>query len=252
MTDIMYAVGDIHGDLEQLHRIMAWIDADMERSDLSDQKVIFIGDLVDRRPASREVIDYLLDGIEAGKNWIVLKGNHDRLMTNFLKDPLIEDAHLKPGYSWLHHRIGGVETLASYGVEAEEGYDLFDLHRRAISAIPPHHVKFLSELPTSHDTPDYFFAHAGINPDVPLAEQTEDDLVWIRKPFFAHHEPFEKFVIHGHTVIDAVTRYPNRLNIDTGAAWGDTLSAIVCADGEIWQLSETGRLPIQTADHLTE
>ena len=70
---------------------------------------------------------------------------------------------------------------------------------------------------------------------------TEDDLIWIRQAFHDYMEPFEALIIHGHTVIDAVTHYGNRINIDTGAAYGHDLSAIVIEGGQVWILDPEGR-----------
>jgi serine/threonine protein phosphatase 1 len=99
-------------------------------------------------------------------------------------------------------------------------------------------------LPNFHDTPRAFFAHAGINPEFPLDAQTEDDLTWIRAPFHEAAQMFEKLIIHGHTPVDVVTHYGNRLNIDTGAAYGRVLSAVVLDDTGIWQLDPEGRTEI--------
>ena len=86
MGEILYAIGDIHGDFDQLQTILARIDADCAECRITEQTTIFIGDLVDRREDSRRVIDCLMDGIEAGRPWIVLKGNHDRMFSLFFDD----------------------------------------------------------------------------------------------------------------------------------------------------------------------
>jgi serine/threonine protein phosphatase 1 len=247
MTHLTYAVGDIHGDLEQLRRVHTLIIADFEKSNATSYKVIHIGDLIDRGPKSKGTIDYLMHGIAKGFPWEVIKGNHDRLMQWFLDDPHRHDPHLKPDYSWLHHRIGGIETLASYGVIVPENYHecLDDILIMAKKAIPESHVKFIQELPLFYETNDIFFVHAGINLDRPLNNQTEDDMVWIRENWLDNPKKAAKLILHGHTIVKEITHYGNRVNIDTGAAWGDKLSAVVTIGADIWEVTQHGRIEIK-------
>jgi serine/threonine protein phosphatase 1 len=247
----IYAISDIHGDLVKLQEIEARVVADAAKHNITDYTVIYIGDLVDRREDSKGVIAHLVAGIVAGKPWIVLKGNHDRMMQWFLEDPDRPDDHLKPGYSWLYHRIGGRETLASYGVTYPDDMDLHEVQKMALAAIPPEHIDFISNLPTYVETDKYIFVHAGIRPNVPMDQQTEDDLVWIRGPFFEYTESFGKLVIHGHTVIDQVTDYGNRINIDTGAAWGGPISVVFVDDNGVLEINADGeRVAITKAEDV--
>lgn len=236
----IYAISDIHGDLKQLREVQARIAADAEKNNVGEYTIIHIGDLVDRREDSKGVIEHLMNGIAEGKPWVVLKGNHDRMMYWWLEDPDRRDEHLKPGYDWVYHRIGGRETLESYGVTYPEEFDPKEVQQMALAAIPAEHIEFLRNLPTYVETENHIFVHAGIRPNVPMEEQTEDDLVWIRGPFFEHTESFGKVVIHGHTVIDAVTDYGNRINIDTGAAWGGPISAVFVDGTEVLELKPDG------------
>lgn len=239
MSKRMYAVGDIHGDLEKLKAIHARIEKDRQGD--MDAPVIHIGDLVDRREDSRGVINFLMQGQQAGQPWVVLKGNHDRLFYWFLEDPLRKDPNLRPDYTWLHPRIGGMETLASYGIDVVTERPLEELHAEAVATVPAEHHAYLSNLLTSYVCNGILFAHAGIRPGVALADQTEDDLIWIRKGWLEVTEPHEMLVIHGHTHIPEVTDYGNRINIDTGAAWGDKMSVIVIEGDHVWVLEEDGR-----------
>lgn len=244
----LYAIGDIHGDMEQLEMIHARVAADLAAHPVGDHKIIQIGDLVDRRFQSKQVINYLIEGHEAGKPWITLKGNHDRMMTLFI-DHKAQDPILRTDLTWLHPRLGGLTTLESYGITGLSHEQEDEILAEAIAKVPATHRDFLRTLPTHFDTPDAFFAHAGVNPERSLADQTEDDLIWVRAPFHDHPEPYEKLIIHGHTPVDVVTRYANnRLNIDTGAAYGKLLSAIVLDDTGIWQLNEEGRGEIPLVD----
>jgi serine/threonine protein phosphatase 1 len=240
-----YAIGDIHGHLDKLQAIHALIKSDQNACGDTSAPVVHIGDLVDRGPDSKGVIQYLIDGQALGENWVVLKGNHDRMMELFLRDYPQIDTQLRHEYSWLHPRIGGIETLASYGVEVTEAARTFVLHATARAHIGASHREFLTQSPTSFHHGEIFFAHAGIRPDVALEDQTEDDLCWIRQEFYKSDADHGPLIVHGHTPIDQVTHYGNRLNIDTGAAYGKKLSAVVFEGREVYELTTTGRQKLQ-------
>lgn len=244
MTQPIYAIGDIHGDLEQMLKIHRRIRQDARTVGNDTPAIVHIGDLVDRREHSKQVIEFLIRGQTRGEPWVALKGNHDRLFQWFLEDPKRKDPNLPPGCTWLHSRMGGQTTLASYGITVPQDYDLLTLHQQVMQIVPKSHCRFLASLPASFATDRYIFAHAGLRPNVPLKDQTEDDLIWIKKEFHTHRQPFEKLVIHGHTPVEVVTHYGNRINIDTGAARGRNLSAIVLDGDDIWQLEDHGRVPI--------
>lgn len=244
MVSRIYAVGDIHGHLTRLQDIHQRIARDQALHGDQGAPVIHVGDLVDRGPDSKGVIDHLIVGIARGENWTVLKGNHDRLLQKFVEDANWRDPVLRPDYTWLHPRMGGWETLNSYGVEGPGDLRLPHLQALVRRNLPPAHHRFLADLPLYHQIDEVLFVHAGIRPGIPLAEQTEDDLIWIRQPFHDYMEPYGPLIIHGHTVIDAVTHYGNRINIDTGAAYGHDLSAILIEDGQVWVLEPEGRRPL--------
>lgn len=237
----LYAIGDIHGDMDQLEMIHARVADDLAANPAASHQIIHIGDLVDRRFQSKQVIDYLIDGHNSGEPWITLKGNHDRMMTLFI-DHKEQDPILRKDLTWLHPRLGGLTTLESYGITGLDHEQEDEILAETIAKVPARHRDFLRNLPTHLNTPRAFFAHAGVNPEKSLATQSEDDLIWVRAPFHDHSEPYEKLIVHGHTPVDAVTRYTNnRINIDTGAAYGGPLSAIVLDDKGIWQLNADGR-----------
>lgn len=239
-----YAIGDIHGHLELLKPLHALIAKDMEQH--GKGRIIHMGDLIDRGPDSKGTIDYLMEGMARGEDWEVLKGNHDRLMTMFMNDPLEHDPGLKPGYGWLHHRIGGVESLESYGVMDAGNREVADVHAEAAQKIPQSHLDFIDARPNYLEECGVIFAHAGIRPGVPMAEQTEHDLLWIRVGWLDYEGDLPKLVIHGHTAIDTPTHYGHRVNIDSSAAYGGPLSAIVVEDdGRIYHLTESGRVLLE-------
>ncbi|MEO0487310.1 MAG: metallophosphoesterase family protein [Pseudomonadota bacterium] len=233
----LYAIGDVHGHLDKLDRALRLIETDGG----AEAEVVFVGDYVDRGPDSRGVIQRLIDGLEAGRNWTCLKGNHDRMMEWFLEPVPRHDPHLPIGYYWLHERLGGTDTLASYGIEIAPRTRLIDLAHQARPRIPDAHVAFLRGLKITHDVGAVFFAHAGIRPDVALLDQTEDDLIWIRDQFHAHTAPHPKLVIHGHTPIDTPTHYGNRVNIDGGAAYGGALVPVAIEGRRVFALTDDGR-----------
>jgi serine/threonine protein phosphatase 1 len=239
-----YAIGDIHGQLERLAEAHDLIARD--RAAVGDKvaEVVHVGDLVDRGPDSRGVIDFLIAGAARGAPWVTLKGNHDRMFEGFLGDPDHYDPGLRAGLHWIDPRLGGDETLRSYGVDGARERMLFDLHDDAVRAVPESHRAFLAALPLMHRAGDVLFVHAGIRPGVPLDAQTEDDLLWIRREFLDDPRDHGALIVHGHTPVDAVTHYGNRLNIDTGAGYGRALSTVVIEDARVSLLTQKGRVEI--------
>lgn len=235
----LYAIGDIHGHLGLLKAAHDLIADDMARHGTG--RVIHVGDLVDRGPDSRGVIDHLMQGQARGEDWVVLKGNHDRMFTRFLNDPDEPEPGLRSEFSWLHPRLGGAATLASYGVAKAADRPVPKVHADALAAVPQTHRDYLATLPTLHQAGEAVFVHAGLRPGVPLDLQTETDLVWIRDAFLIEVESFGPLVVHGHTAIDHATHYGNRINLDSGAAYGGPLSAVVIEGREAALLTPQGR-----------
>ena len=240
-----YAIGDIHGQLDKLKRAHVLIDADRAEVEDDTAPLVHIGDLPDRGPDTRGVIDFLMTGQAAGEPWVVLKGNHDRMMAWFLETPPRRDHCLRPELEWPHPRLGGLETLASYGVDISAGRSFDELHRNAVAQVPGAHREYLAALPTSFRFGELFFCHAGIRPGIALEAQQEDDLLWIRQEFYASDADHGALIIHGHTPLDRVTHYGNRVNIDTGAGYGHDISPIVIEGREVFLLTDQGRVPVR-------
>jgi len=237
-----YAIGDIHGHLDLLKAAHALIAADRAAIGDAEAPVVHVGDLVDRGPDSRGVIEFLMQGQQVGAPWVVLKGNHDRLFTLFMTDPADRDPGLRSELAWLHPRIGGGPTLASYGLHAPADRPLGQVHAEALEAVPAAHVDYLRNLPTWHLRDDVLFVHAGVRPGIDLREQTEDDLLWIRHEFLDDTRDHGALVVHGHTALEAATHYGNRLNLDSSAAYGGPLTAVVIEGREVWHLTDAGRV----------
>ncbi len=240
MTEPLYAIGDIHGQLAELSRVLELIEADGGR----DARIVFLGDYTDRGPDSRGVLDALIGGRDAGRNWTFIKGNHDRMFEWFMQPYPLQDAYLPIELVWLHPRLGGDTTLASYGIEFTPRDRQLDVHAQARATVPPAHFDFLKSLVLSHETEDLFFAHAGIRPGIPLARQNEEDLLWIRRDFHDHHRPHPKLIVHGHTPRDEAKNYGNRVNLDSGAGYGRPLTAAVFEGTDCWVLTKRGRAPL--------
>ena len=238
---MIYAIGDVHGQFEMLQDVHASIEADAAREKIQDYHIVHVGDLTDRGPRSAEVVEYLASAIAKGAPYTVLKGNHDRMFTTFMDDPHGRDPILRREYTWLSGVLGGVETRTSYGVDVQAAADVDAIHREALLKVPDEHLAFLKGLPSSYQTEHFFMVHAGIRPGVPLDDQVEDDLIWIRAEFLQSLKQHPKVVIHGHTPEDEVVHYGNRIGIDTGAAYGGPLSVVVCDGPNVWQLTADGR-----------
>ena len=247
----VYAIGDIHGYLGELQRAHRLIAEDRARVSDATAPVVHVGDLCDRGPDTKGVIDFLLAGIARGEPWVALKGNHDRLMAWFLEDPPRHDPYMLVGWDWFHEGSGGRETLASYGVEIGERERFYLLANRFREAVPEAHRRFVQGLPAYHETPEHIFVHAGIRPGIPLAEQDETDLVWIRHEFHDDPRDHGKLVVHGHTPVKAITHYGNRVNLDTGAGYGKRAGVVVIEGRDVWELADGGRVAVVPAASLS-
>ncbi len=240
MTSAIYAIGDIHGQLEMLENALHLIEQDGGR----DARIVFLGDYVDRGPDCRGVLDLLVAGQKAGRNWVFLLGHHDRMFARFMHDGSTAEAKLRIGEHWLHARLGGTETLASYGVTYTEEERVYKILDRARAAVPSDHVDFLNRLVTYHHQDEVLFVHAGIRPGVSLADQTEEDLIWIRGEFLDDPRPHPWLVVHGHTPAEQAEHRGNRINLDGGAGMGRPLVPAVFEGRDCWLLTNDGRVPL--------
>jgi serine/threonine protein phosphatase 1 len=214
----IYAVGDVHGCLAQLDRLLDLIRVD-NATFSGNTRFVFLGDLVDRGPDSAGVIDRVMNLSRGQKRCDTLMGNHEEAMLASF------DGTADPR-GWLSY--GGSQTLESYGIaRAEQFASGFDLARRMVEAIPSDHLTFLRGLPDHLVIGDYLFVHAGIRPGVPIELQEAADLRWIRGGFLESEVDHQCIVVHGHTISPEPEQRANRIGIDTGCYQGGPLTALV-------------------------
>ena len=237
----IYAIGDIHGHYDKLLAAHERVAADMAREGTGSATMVHLGDLVDRGPASRDVVDYLAAGVAEGRNWVVLKGNHDQMFARAATAGEPRDPRLRHGIDYFSDVVGGTETALSYGVARGRMETAETLGRRLMQAVPEAHKDFLSGLRLTYLEGACLFVHAGIRPGVALEDQAEADLVWIRDDFLWHLSDHPWLVVHGHTPVDEVSHYGNRVNLDTGAGYGDALSAVAIEGRDVFLLTDEGR-----------
>lgn len=221
----VYAIGDVHGHLELLTVMHARIAEEIARDKPAEWRIVHLGDLVDRGPDSRGVIEYLMAATARDSRNIVLTGNHDVGFLDFLAFP---------DPNGLFARNGGPETACSYGVALRMGdpMSLRDSHAELVRAVPDSHQRFLRALPCSASFGDFFFCHAGIRPGIALDRQDPRDLIWIRNEFLNYPGLHPKVVVHGHTPQAEPEVMANRVNVDTGVYYSGALTALVIDGAE--------------------
>jgi serine/threonine protein phosphatase 1 len=216
----IYAVGDIHGRLDLLQKLLLRTYADIASRPILRPIYLFLGDYIDRGPSSRETIDRLIEHGEVHES-VFLSGNHELIALKCLRDRMLFE-------QWL--RLGGMETLVSYGIAVDIraiGKQTVQLQSAFHGALPQTHFRFFRDLQSSFTCGDFFFAHAGVRPTIALERQTESDLLSIRDEFLSSIEDFGKIIVHGHTPVDEIDIKSNRINIDTGAFATGLLTCLV-------------------------
>jgi serine/threonine protein phosphatase 1 len=224
MPPMTYAIGDIHGRLDLLDQLLASIEADAERRGVA-AKIVFTGDYMDRGIDSCGVVERLRAGPRRpGDSFVPLRGNHDDLFAR-----AATHGRDVPDWAWqlFWH------TIKSYGLDRDRGW-------RGDARLE-RHATFLAGLPLTHDDGRYLFVHAGIRPGVPMADQTEWDLLWIRDEFLHHDGLLPRRVVHGHTIMgDRPVLRPHRVSIDTGAYRSGILTAAVLDGPDVTFLQAVG------------
>lgn len=225
-----YAVGDIHGRLDLLDQLLAAIEQDSERRQPRKTLLIFLGDLIDRGPDSKGVVERLRTYRHDRLRPYFLAGNHEEVLLRLLAG---ERGILD---SWL--KYGGAQCLQSYGCDPATlaGHSERTALAMVKDAIPSEHARFIGGMADTLTLGDYLFVHAGIRPDVDLSLQSQADLRWIRSPFLDHQEDHGFVVVHGHTISNGIDERPNRIGIDTGAYRTGILTALGLEGKERWAI----------------
>lgn len=230
----VYAIGDVNGRFDLFRRLMHLIARDQARLPPVPTAIVLLGNIIDRGPDSARMVRGCMALSAASDRFIVLKGNHEDMMVEALRGNPAVYAH------WL--RAGGTATLASWDVDATvaDGAASAGNIRIAAEAVGDDTLRWLAQLPLTHDHGRYLFAHAGIRPGVPLRKQDPEDLLWIADEFLDSTVDHGVTVVHGHNVAESgpVIR-SNRIGIDTGAYRTDRLTALGIEDDRTWTLHTT-------------
>ena len=222
----IYVIGDIHGRADLLDQLHELIVADAAANPELNHLAVYLGDYVDRGFESRQVIDGLLANPLKGFETVYLKGNHEHVLLEFLKDSDI-------GFNWFS--IGGQSTVYSYGAThrpMNSNRDFDSIQPLFRSSLPSDHEEFFRALKPYHIEGDYLFVHAGIRPGVALADQEDVDLLSIRGEFLESNADHGKIVVHGHSIVDQPESHSNRIAIDTGAFATGRLTCLVLQETE--------------------
>ena len=225
--EIVYAIGDVHGCFQSMIDLLDKIEADRLSRKEEKSTVVFLGDLIDRGPSSREVLDYLMNYFPNWTNVAFLRGNHEEVMLDVLS------GNISAMRSWFD--FGGKECARSYGVEnfgqlqINPDHIMMSLQR----CVPKEHLKFLDSFSDAFAFGDYLLVHAGIKPRVAIEDQSPYDMRWIRSSFLDYKKPHPVKVVHGHSVVDdGPENHNNRIAVDTGAHKGRPLTAVRLCAGE--------------------
>jgi serine/threonine protein phosphatase 1 len=212
------AIGDIHGCCTAL---LALLD---EVKPQPDDQLVFLGDYLDRGPDTRAVLEMLIRRQVAGQ-WIFLRGNHECMMLEARED-------FVQGQSW--QECGGLETLRSYRAEGRPDWP---------QAIPESHWNFLAQTKPYHEMATHIFVHACLDPDLDLADQSDDMLYW---EFFERIRPHKsgKVVVCGHTpqAFGRVRDLGFAVCIDTGVVYGGWLTCYDTVTRQCWQANQHGKV----------
>lgn len=224
----VFVIGDIHGRVDLLQRLHGMIAGEVAAGPPSlENVVVYLGDYIDRGEQSREVIDLLLEQPLTGCQLVHLKGNHEAELQDFLSNPT-------GGHAWTVH--GGMATALSYRIKVAARISaserMREMRDQLLAGMPRSHQEFLSSLRFRYEVGDYFMVHAGVRPGVALDKQRPVDMLWIREPFLSAERPFERCIVHGHTISAEPVVTPVRIGIDTGAYHSGRLTCLVLEGAE--------------------
>ena len=201
VNDRIIAIGDIHGCLDNLQRLIEKVSPN--KSDL----FVFLGDYINRGPDSPNTVEYLLSFSENFQT-VFLLGNHEQMCIDYFD---------RRELAFLLNR--GDETLRQYD---DSGISISK------------HLDFFRSLRQYYETKDYVFVHAGLRPEIPLHYQEKKDLIWIRDEYQDSNYDWGKTIVSGHTWWHSPVFHNNRILLDTGACYGNYLTACDVVTRKIW------------------
>ena len=220
----IYAIGDVHGRadlLEPMFQEIARHEADLGPA--QQLHIIFIGDVIDRGPDSKAVLEFLDEARHRMPELMFILGNHEEMLLRALAG---DEGTIR---GWM--RVGGAETVESFGLAPfVEGDDAVPWVSALRHAVPATWAEWIASWPLTARSGDYLFAHAGVRPGVSLKRQGRQHFLWGHEAFLDDTRDHGAVIVHGHTIIPEVDIRTNRIGIDTGAYSSNTLSAI-CLDG---------------------
>jgi serine/threonine protein phosphatase 1 len=229
----VYAIGDVHGEGDLFEALVSAVEHDDACRPPARTTLILLGDLIDRGPDSAGVINSARR-LRARRPTRILMGNHEEMFLRCFTD-----------LETLRHFLiyGGRETLLSYPIGASDLQTgtLEEVQALMLEVVPKADLDFIRSFRNYVLIGDYLFVHAGVVPDRPLAEQSPQDLRWIRQPFLKHKGDFGHVVVHGHSIAGEAEIFPNRIGIDTGAYKTGRLTALGLEGNRRWLIEATGR-----------
>ncbi len=228
----VFAVGDIHGCKELLNVIHNKI-IEASKNKEGEKLLIYLGDYIDREPDIKGTIQTLIDFQPENFIQVFLLGNHEQMLLDFMA------GKRNSLYIWLGN--GGLETLESYGSDVnsyiDHSMELKDeelIRKQFTRLLPSSHKNFFNKLILNYEWGKYFFVHAGINPDLPIEKQEKETMLWTReKNFFNPKMTCSKIIVHGHTPVEKIEKYPFRINLDTGSFYSGKLSCLKIENGKL-------------------
>jgi serine/threonine protein phosphatase 1 len=195
MTNRQIFIGDVHGYYDPLKSLLEAI------APKRDDEIYFLGDLIDRGPQSAQVVDFVIQN-----HYQCLLGNHEQMLLDVLGKG--QQVSMEELQAWVYS--GGYATLTSYG-----------------NNVPQEHIEWMKKLPLYLDLGNIWLVHAGVDPNLPLKEQTSEQFCWIRDEFHSMTEPYfaNKLIITGHTITftlpgvkaGKIAQGAGWINIETGA-----------------------------------
>ncbi len=231
----LYAIGDVHGELNLLEKLVKKIRADVERPQTGGGKtLVFMGDYVDRGPDSRGVLEFLAELDIPDCTIVFLRGNHEQQMIDFIDRPFEKKRWLE----W-----GGVETLASFDIEpvfptAEESE--FIQTAETFGDVFGSLRQFIEERTVlSWQTGNIVFSHGGMDPSLPVDEQRPKTMLWGSENFMRFGGPSGFWHVHGHVIHESPGIFGNRIAVDTGAYKTGVLTAARITDNGCAFLEQT-------------